>query len=302
MFTVIDIEADWALDDEPMGSKDKFWVDRPDDSLPWLFKFSRVNDGEETGEHWSEKLAAEIAQRLGIQHAPVELARFGDSWGSLSRMFETLADEAVELVHGNELLAGEIPAYDPERRYKQNQHTLENILHAVQHGIQGNESRLAEAYHQIGGYLVLDALILNTDRHHENWALFRRTKGDNSIEHWIAPSFDHASSLGRELTRSMLIDWQNDTTIDRVAWYAKRGRGGVFRNTGDRRGANPLQLAELAQRTWPQFIDPWLKRLRDVGREAITAPLERVPPDCMTEAHRWFARNLLEHTYSRLVR
>jgi len=45
---------------------------------------------------------------------------------------------------------------------------------------------------------VLDAVIGNTDRHHENWGiLLRRTK-----RRWmgmLAPTFDHASSLGREL-------------------------------------------------------------------------------------------------------
>jgi len=301
MFRVIDVNAEWALDDEPMGSKDKFWLGLPDDSLPWLFKYTRVNDGVETGEHWSEKLAAEIAGLLRVPHARVELARFGECWGSLSRKFDALEDEAVELVHGNELLAGALPDYDPYRRYGQNLHTLENILRAVKYGIQDNEHWLAEAYRLIGGYVVLDALVLNTDRHHENWALFRRTRAGGAAEHWLAPSFDHASSLGRELQRDALVAWQSDP-LDRVTWYANRGKGGVFRHAEGKKGANPLQLAELAHRRWPDFIEPWLQRLGEVGLEQIVEPLDAVPQACMSDEHRWFVRGLLGYSRSRLMR
>ena len=51
---------------------------------------------------------------------------------------------------------------------------------------------------QIAEYIVLDALIGNTDRHHENWALLRK-KINNKWSGQTSPSFDHASSLGREL-------------------------------------------------------------------------------------------------------
>ena len=50
----------------------------------------------------------------------------------------------------------------------------------------------------IADYMVLDALIGNTDRHHENWGILR-TRVDGQWEDKVAPSFDHASLLGREL-------------------------------------------------------------------------------------------------------
>lgn len=91
-FSIIEVEPEWALDDEPMGSKDKFWLEMPDDPLPWLFKYSRINQGETTGEHWSEKLAAELADLLKLDHAKVELAYFAGKWGCISRMFDSLQD------------------------------------------------------------------------------------------------------------------------------------------------------------------------------------------------------------------
>jgi hypothetical protein len=105
-FPIITVRENWVIEDEPMGSKAKFWVQLPNDSQPWLFKYSRVNAGIVTGEHWAEKLAAEFAGLLDVPHAEVELAKFGDFFGCLSREFEDLANPRVELVHGNELLAG----------------------------------------------------------------------------------------------------------------------------------------------------------------------------------------------------
>jgi hypothetical protein len=45
------------------------------------------------------------------------------------------------------------------------------------------------------GYLMLDAWIGNTDRHHENWGLVVHAQGTH-----LAPSYDHAASLGAHET------------------------------------------------------------------------------------------------------
>lgn len=52
---------------EQLGSKPKFWFRKQDDDQPWLFKYTRVN----TGEDWSEKIASEIAHLLEIPAAQV---------------------------------------------------------------------------------------------------------------------------------------------------------------------------------------------------------------------------------------
>lgn len=62
---LVSVQPEWV---EQMGSKPKFWFRRPEDELPWLFKFSR----ERTGEDWAEKISAEIADTLQIPAARVE--------------------------------------------------------------------------------------------------------------------------------------------------------------------------------------------------------------------------------------
>ena len=70
-YPIIQIQPDWVLEPEAMGSKNKFWF-RGDNGPEWLFKFPQAN----TGQHWSEKIAAEVADQLDVLHARVELAQF----------------------------------------------------------------------------------------------------------------------------------------------------------------------------------------------------------------------------------
>ena len=74
---------------------------------------------------------------------------------------------------------------------------------------------------------------------------------------WAAPSFDHASSLGREL-----LDARRAQFLGRQAMesYARGGRGGVYIQSSDRFGANPLYLVEYAVEAHPTFFRPALKQ------------------------------------------
>jgi hypothetical protein len=224
MFHIIQVDPNSLVGDEQLGSKSKFWFDM--NGTQWLFKMAR----EDTGEDWAEKIAAEIAGAVHVQAAYVELAEYNGHRGSASLSF---LDANESLVHGNEILAGQIFGYDRQKKLKQSDHTFDNIVAAVAKLVSG-----AEWYHEIlkelARYIVLDALICNTDRHHENWGILTRivTNADGGITMnlRIAPSFDHASSLGRELLPERA---QQILEADGVKAYARRGHGGVYwRPTG----------------------------------------------------------------------
>jgi len=69
---------------ETMGSKEKQWVLSLRTQKWSLMKLTRENEGGYTGEHWSEKLAAEIATVVGVPHPVVELGHFHDHPVSLT--------------------------------------------------------------------------------------------------------------------------------------------------------------------------------------------------------------------------
>jgi len=296
-YPIIQLDPEWVRADETMGSKDKSWFLLPDRQERWLFKYARVNQEVSTGEHWAEKIAAEIAELLGVPHCQVELAEFGGRMGSLSRRFPELSQSGMELIHGNDLLSGLFHGYEREKRFHQSNHTLENILAAVARAI-SNEQEQYDAMTTLAGYVVLDALILNTDRHHENWALLRENRPSGVVRHRVAPSFDHASSLGRELLPDKLAQWEGEEW--RAGWYAKRAPGGIYLKEDQKHGENPLRLAEVALRWRPQHVSPWLEKLRGLNIAQLSDIVHRVPQAVMPQQSRRFCVALLRFTLEHL--
>lgn len=297
-YPIIPLRNEDVLAPEEMGSKRKGWVQVGADSTPWLFKYARLSNGEVTGEHWAEKIAAELAELLKIPHAQVDLATLDGAVGCISRRFAELSRPGTELIHGNDLLGGAVLGYDRTGRRAQPDHTIENIAKAVTSAITDRDEREV-AFRQLAGYVMLDALILNTDRHHENWALMRSRLPDGTYVHRVAPTFDHASSLGRNEPVEKVGQWLQES--HRFGWYAARGRGAIFINPTDPHGANPLRLVEVAVRAWPRYFQPWGKMLQNVGLERILSVVDRVPDYVMDARHRTFAQGLLGVTFTQVA-
>lgn len=99
--------SDWSpLGDEQMGSKSKTWLRSPDDDTPWLFKEPRPD----TGEHWAEVVAADMAALLGVPHAKVCLGKRNGRPGILCQSL--IPDRhRCQLIHGNEVLRLVDPSY-----------------------------------------------------------------------------------------------------------------------------------------------------------------------------------------------
>src|SRR5882672_7391934 len=180
-YPIIQVAADSIIGDEQLGSKNKFWFSR--DGQKWLFKEGREN----TGEDWAEKIAAALGDLVHVQTAQVELAEFAGRRGSASKSF---VGDGENLIHGNEILAGMILGYDRARRLHQSDHTFANIIAAVQKLTEADEIA-SDVLTILASYLVLDALVCNTDRHHENWgflARFEQTKPSAFLMHLkVAP-------------------------------------------------------------------------------------------------------------------
>lgn len=297
-YPIIALRNEDVLAPEEMGSKRKGWVQVGTDPTPWLFKHARLSNGEVTGEHWAEKIAAELAELLAIPHAQVELATLDGAVGCISRRFAELSHPGTELIHGNDLLAGALLDYDREGRRAQPNHTIYNIIAAVTAAITDCEER-DRALCQLAGCVVLDALIVNTDRHHENWALLRSRAPDGSTVHRVAPTFDHASSLGRNEPAEKVGQWLREPY--RFGWYAARGRGAIFIKPTDPHGANPLRLVDVASRAWPRYFQPWMKMLHNVSLARILSVVDGVPEHMMDARHRTFAKGLLGVTYRQIT-
>ena len=277
-----------------MGSKPKFWFRR--DGQRWLFKEAR----EGTGEDWAEKVVAEVALSAGIPAARVELADSDGRRGCASLSFAD-PDIAETLIHGNEILAGFVLGYDPRKKFHQSDHTLENIAAAIRKMFP-QKDRQDVVLTELARYLVLDALVGNTDRHHENWGVVARLgqveQGAQTTMR-VAPSFDHASALGREL-----LDEARSTMLaeNRVGTYVRRGHGAIFQSATDRRGVNPLGFVESAVAgAFRDYFVPALQQLKAVPVETLQNTVADVPLVRMTETGKRFVRAFLAYTYRVLI-
>ena len=285
------VQPEWMFRSESLGSKEKFWYRQAGEpGRNWLFKYPQPD----TGQHWAEKIAEEIARRLGIEHARVELAVVGDRRGSVT---ESFASPELDLWHGNQVLTGADHGYDPEARFHHSRHTLRRIWGALERVFKRAEAA-KQAKLKIADYIVLDAVIGNTDRHHENWGLLRRRVGARVIG-TMAPSFDHASALGREL-----LDERRKRRLDAngIGRYAENGHGGIYWSEADKRAPSPLALVRHATRAHPDLLLSALGRLEQLDEPALRAIVGRVPVDWMSPLARQFAIALVLYNLSELRR
>jgi hypothetical protein len=272
----------------------------------WLFKATRPGQGE----NWAEVVSAGLAELLGLPHAHYELACWRDKEGVVKPGVVTrrLTAEGFDLVHGNELLAERDPNYPPEgaRHVRTKEHTIDAVRGALTAEGVGlpigwaPPGGIDSPIDVFGGYLLLDAWIGNTDRHHENWAVVvNLARGQSSL----APTFDHASSLGaHEKDERRVRRLESRDPAFRVEGYVRRAdaRSALFRQVGDPR---PLLLID-AFRAWSEraHCGPWLERLGSIRDEHTKELIDLVPESEMSGPAKAFARAILSANKGRILR
>ncbi len=288
-YAILEISAESSERVEPLGSKPKFWFRFPRGERRWLFKYARSG----TGEHWAEKISAEAANLLGVSHADVELCVIGDRHGSASPSF---VPPGVDLIHGNEILAGRILGYNAHKKFRQSDHTFSRIVAAFYDIFEGPDR--TEALTTLAGYLILDAMICNVDRHHENWGILRSAAAAKKpAMQTIAPTFDHASSLGRELR-----DEKRKTLLaaHRIGEYVSKGSGAIYWKKTDPKGENPLALCTRAANIHRSYFKPWIDRVKNIAPAELEVLVSDVPDDWMSPIAKQFAKAILLYTTEEL--
>ncbi len=281
---VVNVSGWVVLGVEVMGSKpDKIWLGAPDPGPfsdgKWLFK-PRTWQREEgrqfaKGDDWAEKVVSQVAQRLSIPAAQVEFAQRSGVLGIISR--DVSGDR--NLVLGNVVLADQDPDYPGTTQLRDLPgYTVEAVFGALRAlGVTPPPSAgSADACSTFAGYLLLDALVANTDRHHGNWGILESTSGEAPK---LAATFDHASSLGFQLADRERSDRLDTRDVNRtVDAYAERGECRYF--------FGRPRLVELASRALGlcggDSIDLYRARLESLDTDALNELVDRVPAERMS--------------------
>ena len=290
-FEVEDVSGWPASHHEDLGSKAKVWLRSPS-GQKWLFKYARREDDQ--AEDWPEKAAAELAVALGIPAATVALADRSGHRGVISLDVA----QGWTLEHGNELLYARDPSYQLHLPRPDQGYTLDAVREILTTPACSTPPGWVlpswSAYDVFAGYLVLDALIANQDRHHENWGvLLDEATGRRAL----APSFDHASSLGFMLTDAERRE--RLTTNDQgrsVSHWAARGRS----HFEGRPGLVALARDALASCS-SHAAAVWLDRLRETTTEVWDTILSRLPKSRVSDPARIFASEVLTVNRGRLL-
>ena len=293
---------------EQRGTRTKFWAQIEADTERWLLKIPRPG----VGEHWAEKITAEVGGLIGVECAQVELARyaehavFGPGEGrsledrpgrgmertglaTICKSFlprEYVEETTYFFFHGWEEMQFVVEGHDTSLRFGQRNHSIKNISIATAEpvAVQNRNSmpRWDDALEQRVSYALLGGLV---DRHHENWMIVYVVDFGNAFIE-VLPSFDHASSLGRELTdekRRRVLE------SDGVRRCLERSRGAVCVDNRRRRAPSPLRLARMLRRWMPGLAARTLDRIRDPCERDIRTAVERVPPGFKSAVAKEFA-------------
>ncbi len=292
-FPVISVtEADYELsNDETMGSKYKFWFQHEQLGC-CLYKQARQNLGED----WAEKVASELCELLGLPHAIYDLAEWEGNRGVVSPNF---LPPRGTLVHGNEILTPVVPNYPTSATYGVSQHTIDIVLQVIEADHVGlpiawtPQSGIQKAVEVFVGYLLLDAWIGNGDRHHENWGFVRNKVGSTETLH-LAPTYDHASCLGRDLS-----DEQRQQR--RVEAYANRCRSAFYNSVEDKKPLKTFDVFHRVASRYPQAAHIWLARLECVSLANTRLIFARIDKSRISKVAIEFAQKILEINQNRLL-
>ena len=204
------------------------------------------------------------------------------------------------LIHGNEILTPLVPNYPTYEIYNASQHTIDIVLSAIEStqvqlppdwtGLKG----IKTAKDLFIGYILLDALIGNGDRHHENWGFVRSKQANSPDLLYLSPTYDHASCLGRELL-------DDRRKVRSVESYAKKCISAFYLSVNDKKPLRTFELfAELANR-YPATAQVWLNRLAGISKENIDLILQAIPPERISSIAAFFARDILMFNQNRLL-
>lgn len=290
---------------EQLGTKEKFWFTLNGDiEQRHLFKYSRLN----TGEHWSEKVAEQLCHELGIPHAPYDMAIMNDDRPGI--VTPNIIPNNCRMVMGNEVLHKDSPANYPspiqgqERIVRVKDHTITRVLGVLDKGeydVPDSEYELdgLNAGDLFCGYLLLDALISNQDRHHENWAIVIENE---TKRRYLCPTYDHAASLGRELTDAKRKEkLQSNDKFQQVQFFVTKARSELFKSKADKKPLLTVDAFYHAVEKRQHAKSFWLQKLKQLSEDKIETIFQNIPNTIISNEARQFAKQIVLENKARVL-
>ena len=307
LLSIVDV-SDWSIyKEETLGKSEKVWLRDPfvadQPANHWLFKPVTVHKNSEVqGGDWAEKISGRVAELLHVPCAEIEMASRNGISGTLSR--NVRPSDEWDIYTGGLWLDSdcsngytETSARPSRRKHGASPgYTLETVHSSLKQigSPPDTESAASDlnGFDIFVGYLLLDALIANQDRHEQNWSVLRpRRAGADSR---LAAAYDHEGGLGFQLT-----DSKRDSLLDGGAeQWAANGKAVRF-DSGELAPPTLTSFAmaalEMAQNEAKEF---WIARAYAITNDRLTEIVETIPR--MSDVTRNFVTTILHINLERL--
>lgn len=268
------------------GTRDKTVVENPQDGCLYYFKTSlkkKVIDYKY--EFWSEIIASEIGDNLGLNILHYDVAWKDDRLGCLSKSMIDAQKE--ELQEGYKWLTGYDAGYDTNNKDAYTFQIIERLL-TTRFKQECFIKDLIET-------IVFDSIIGNEDRHQENWSiivtnklvdkstLFHRRRTRSETSYTFAPIYDSGSSMGRELTDAKVLQMLTDNV--QLEAYVKRGQSEIHWE-GERGKQKHLELiSKISRSGYKDTVQEIIDNIRMKHDASAIADIINKVDECLPEEH-----------------
>ena len=269
---------------EQSGVQDKVWLEHSKFGNV-LFKASSIEESPEIQTDWTEKIAYELAKLLDLPATRYELAEatvdeeYDPIRGSFSFSFKL---ENAKPKSGEKFLSDFYPDY--AGRYPST-YSVDRLLNALEQERVNVPSGfdlpigINNGAKVFVGYLMLDNLIANCDRHDQNFEI--QVLPDGTQE--LAPTFDQGQAMGATLSDKQR---QTFSTTDYYEYLEGSFYDGVDNILTPR-------AFEIAAKRYPEAASIWQERLARITPAQINEIFDRIPHDRITLTAENFAKQVI---------
>ncbi|PXV62682.1 hypothetical protein CLV62_11871 [Dysgonomonas alginatilytica] len=288
------------------GTRNKFIVISPKDEKFYFKSSLKKKNKDYKYEFWSEVIASKVGYMLNFDVISYNVAYFENEIGCISK---SIIDEKDEEHHeGYRYIVEKYP--DFKTNFKKT-HSFQKIAEAL---------KSIDSEHCIKGIIkmiIFDAIIGNTDRHSENWAIvitgkeiYQILKDMHSVSFWnkliynihltykfrrritiariqkryrrgyykLSPLYDNGSSLGRELDESRINEYLNNQ--EKLIHFINKGKPDIRWND---KHLNHLELIRTIRLDYPNEVNSAINEIKQRYNknkliEIIDNIDKRIPP------------------------
>lgn len=268
------------------GTRDKTVAENPEDGCLYYFKTSlkkKVIDYKY--EFWSEVIASEIGNALGLDILHYDVAWNDDRLGCLSKSM--IDPKKEELQEGYKWLTGFDAGYNINDKDAYTFQIIERLLTT-----RFKQECFIKDMIEI---IVFDSIIGNEDRHQENWSIivtnklvdkstiFRKRKPVTETSYTFAPIYDSGSSMGRELSDEKVSQMLTDQV--QLEAYIKRGQSEIHWE-GEKGKQKHLDLIyKVSESGYKEEVKDIINSIRTKYDAMAIADIINKIDDCLPEEH-----------------